>query len=377
MKNDLHEFLENYYKPHLIQGLASLSSDDISKVSNEILDVVENGGRIFAFGNGGSEAIAEHLLYALEFGISDNYQFDTHGNPKTSYYIKTPIDKLFNPRIKRSARPGDLVFLISASGNSRNINNAAKLCRKMGIRTISISGDGAIVKLSDLPVMISLHDQQILEDITQVFIHMAVRILTDSFDRNYLNKIQHGVEFVTASMIYEIAFDVFGAFKSGNTIRVDAPDSGAIAISAGHTAHNFKWDAFQNARKRLSNNVHSGLFSYHLTGVSNDGGEGFNLAVEVDDNCKKDDVEIVFAKDLNDARVQRVIKVASSRFAKVHPVCFDVESEDIAADLTQITGHILGRTLNRIIAKSDLKSDLALLRARDKTCCEFNRKYLV
>lgn len=362
----MHTFPGDYYKPRLIEGLEAISPDVISQISREIEKVIRREGRIFAFGNGGSEAIAEHLLYTIEDEISDEYQFDTYGNPKTN----TPIDQLFNPRIKRSARPGDLVFLISASGNSKNINEACRLCREMDIRTISISGQGEVAEISDFPVVIPSKDQQISEDIAQALIHAAVRA-----DLDYPDKIQDGLVSIIDSQVHEIASDVFDAFQSGNTVRIDAPDSAAISISAGHTTHNFKWDAFQGAEKRLSNNVNTGLLSYHLTGVSNDGGEDFNLAVEIDDNGQENDVEIVFAMDLEDLRVQRVIKVARRKLMNVHPVCFNTESEDIAADLTQITGHILGRILNTMITGSDLESDLALLRVRCKTRQELTAKY--
>ena len=49
-------------------------------------------------------------------------------------------------------RRGDVIFLLSTSGNSKNVVKAAKCARALGIKTISLTGKGggALKALSDI-----------------------------------------------------------------------------------------------------------------------------------------------------------------------------------------------------------------------------------
>ncbi|MCH7535224.1 MAG: SIS domain-containing protein [Bacteroidetes bacterium] len=385
----IQHFMEEYYIPGVVEGLRTIDDQILEDVSEKVVHRIREGRRIFGFGNGGSEAISEAFIYALEQRINDEFEFDTYSNPKLGEAVDTKNGKLFNHRIRRSGREGDLVVLVSASGNSENINNVSALCKEKGVETVSVSGGGRIANdpktTADNPVVIMIKDQQILEDVTLGLVYLVAELAqyktggvsydTGEVKRRYIEKLADGLGQLAASRISHLALEITRAYKEGKRIRIDAPDSGQLSINAKHMQHNLKWDAFQDA-KRLTNRVYSGLPTYHMSGVSNDGGDGLAYAVEVDDNSEPGDVSVVFAKDMNSMPVQALLKAAERKGIPVDAFCFHVDSEYVASSLTQSVLHLTSRAINAYLLTEQgdprefselLGGDLALLRQKNET----------
>ncbi|MBP5190789.1 MAG: D-sedoheptulose 7-phosphate isomerase, partial [Bacteroidales bacterium] len=115
-------------------------------------------GKIHFCGNGGSAADAQHLAAEL----SGRFYYDRpplnaealHCN--TSYLTAVGNDygyeHIFARLIQGCGHPGDILVGISTSGNSQNIIEAYKVCKEMGIKTISMTGltGGKMKELNDL-----------------------------------------------------------------------------------------------------------------------------------------------------------------------------------------------------------------------------------
>src|SRR3989338_4140504 len=173
--SEIESFIQDYYIPQLVEGIRGIGTIQLDELSGKAAKAIRKGNNIFAFGNGGSEAIAEHLVYSLEKRVRGlgnykyyNCKFSTCTNPKISEATDVPNAELFNGRIRQTGRNGDLAFLVSASGNSDNINNVSQVCRQEGVKTISLSGAGRITydakSKADYSVIIPIKDQQIGED---------------------------------------------------------------------------------------------------------------------------------------------------------------------------------------------------------------------
>jgi len=109
-------------------------------------------GKILACGNGGSAAIANHLLCDFEKGI----QTDTSVTPRvvslsTNIEIITAIsndiayEEIFIYQLRTLAVPGDVLMTISASGDSENVVRAAAWARDQGLDVIAFTGDGGLL----------------------------------------------------------------------------------------------------------------------------------------------------------------------------------------------------------------------------------------
>ena len=132
--------------------------DRIEKAAEIIIASLRNGGKIHFCGNGGSAADAQHLAAEL----SGRFYYDRpplnaealHCN--TSYLTAVGNDYgyeyIFSRLLRGTAKKGDVLIGISTSGNSKNIIEAYKACKEMGISIISMTGKtgGAMKEMSDL-----------------------------------------------------------------------------------------------------------------------------------------------------------------------------------------------------------------------------------
>ena len=130
----------------------------IEKAADMITASLKGGGKIHFCGNGGSAADAQHLAAEL----SGRFYYDRpplnaealHCN--TSYLTAVGNDygyeHIFARLIQGCGHPGDILVGISTSGNSQNIIEAYKVCKEMGIKTISMTGltGGKMKELNDL-----------------------------------------------------------------------------------------------------------------------------------------------------------------------------------------------------------------------------------
>jgi D-sedoheptulose 7-phosphate isomerase len=119
----------------------------IEEVINKCVHALTNGNGVYFCGNGGSAAEAMHL--AAEF--SGRYKLDRKAlksdclaaNPSfmTAVGNDYGYEHVFARAIESIGKSGDLLFLLSTSGNSNNIINAAIKANEMQIITISMTGD--------------------------------------------------------------------------------------------------------------------------------------------------------------------------------------------------------------------------------------------
>jgi D-sedoheptulose 7-phosphate isomerase len=118
----------------------------IAKVSELLVDTVDNGNKVLLFGNGGSAADAQHI--AAEF--VGRFAFDRPALPALALSVNTScvtaigndygFDLVFSRQIEALARPGDMAIGISTSGNSSNVLHGLSTARKMGLCTVALTG---------------------------------------------------------------------------------------------------------------------------------------------------------------------------------------------------------------------------------------------
>ena len=393
----IEQFMHEYYIPKVVEGLIGIDERVLDEISDKIAQRVRRGGCILAFGNGGSDAIAESFILSLEQRINPRFQFDTYSNPRPGEAsTATGIDLIFNRRILRSARQGDLVVLVSASGDSENINRASIYCKASSVETISVSGNGKISygpAKSDCPIIVPLQDQQIIEDVTLGILYLLGEVTASKVNgfeydiaglkKLYVKNFNTEAGLLSARRIDLLAQDVVNAYKTGHQVRIDGLNSGLLLIAAAHMQHNLKWDAFQGVIKRPPNRVSSGIPQYHFSGVSNDGGDGYNYAMEIEDNYERDDVEVVFGRHMGSLEAQTLSLAAQRKGMKIHPFFFCEESEYVVSNVAQSILHIAGRVINAYLLSesnpaefgSRLKHDLAMLRQKRETMRNLARTY--
>ena len=139
MNNLKNKFTYNYFKT-LKKLIEKTENYDLGKYSWLFQDVKKKSGKIIIFGNGAGASIASHV--ATDF--TKNAKVTAMSFDSSTYLTCLSndygYDKWVVNAIKHYYKKNDLIILLSASGNSLNIVNAAKYCNKKLIRYISISG---------------------------------------------------------------------------------------------------------------------------------------------------------------------------------------------------------------------------------------------
>ncbi len=131
-------------KQQILNNPALLGS--IQAVAQVMIDALREGKRILWCGNGGSAADAQHLAAEL----SGRFYYDRpplnseamHCN--TSYLTAVAndygYDLIYSRMIDGACHPGDVLVGISTSGNSKNICNAFRKAKELGVITVAMTG---------------------------------------------------------------------------------------------------------------------------------------------------------------------------------------------------------------------------------------------
>lgn len=147
-------------------SVKKLSFEKLKKVVTEAattaLKTFKNNRKMFVCGNGGSAADSQH--FAGEF--IGKYLFERKSLPAIALTTNTSnltaigndygYETTFKRQLEGLGSKGDLLFCISTSGNSQNVIEAAKTAKKIGITTISMTGDtgGKLKKYCDINITV-------------------------------------------------------------------------------------------------------------------------------------------------------------------------------------------------------------------------------
>lgn len=134
----------------------------IMKACSKIISVFKNGGKVILFGNGGSAADCQHIAGELV----GRFKMDRPALPAMALTTNTSVltaisndfgyQSSFTKQLEAFGKKGDIAVAISTSGNSKNVIDAVKKARKLGLWTIGLSGGngGALSKLVDIPIVV-------------------------------------------------------------------------------------------------------------------------------------------------------------------------------------------------------------------------------
>ena len=100
----------------------------------------KNKGKVWIFGNGGSHATSSHI--ATDFTKNTNIKMLTISDADqiTCFSNDYGYENWISTALKKYLKKDDLVILISSSGNSQNMINAAKVCKNKKIFLITLTG---------------------------------------------------------------------------------------------------------------------------------------------------------------------------------------------------------------------------------------------
>ena len=119
----------------------------IQTIADVMINALRAGKRILWCGNGGSAADAQHLAAEL----SGRFYYDRPPLNSEALHCNTSYltagandygyDLIYSRMIDGACHPGDVLIGISTSGNSKNICNAFRKAKDLGVTTVALTGE--------------------------------------------------------------------------------------------------------------------------------------------------------------------------------------------------------------------------------------------
>ena len=183
MKQELEKnILENK------EALSHINLESVEKIALKIDETRNSDRTVYVAGNGGSSSTASHFVNDLikatinkdkklikAISLTDNVPLLTAVSNDINYsdIFRFPLESL--------SSEGDMLIVISASGNSKNLINAVDYCNQNNIYTVGLLGfDGGTlnkkVNLSNL-IQTEPNKYELVENMHMVICHLISRYL--------------------------------------------------------------------------------------------------------------------------------------------------------------------------------------------------------
>lgn len=121
----------------------------VELVSLAVYNAMAAGGKLLLAGNGGSAADAQHIAaeFVNYFGYSrpalPAIALTTDSSVMTSISNDSDYTNIFARQLHALGRPGDVFFGYTTSGTSKNIVEALKAAKELGILAVALTGESS------------------------------------------------------------------------------------------------------------------------------------------------------------------------------------------------------------------------------------------
>ncbi len=166
----------------------------VDNLGGQILDlaavmsgVIGAGGKILLAGNGGSASDSSH--FAAELVVRLTAERNRQALPAMSLNVDPCVmtagandfgyENIFARQVEALGSKGDLLVVISTSGNSENLIRAAQTARERGLLTAGLLGcqGGKLTKLVDRPLVVPHTSTQRIQEEHTFIIHFLVEMI--------------------------------------------------------------------------------------------------------------------------------------------------------------------------------------------------------
>lgn len=180
-----------------------------------LTDSIGHGGKVLTCGNGGSASDAEHIVgelmksfllprplpETLKHKLKEEYPQTGEAlgsqlqqcipaislvsgvSLPTAFANDVNSDLCFAQQVLGLGRPGDVLWGISTSGNSSNVNQALRIARVLGLRTLGLTGreGGAMAELCDVELRVPANDTPGIQELHLPVYHALCAALEEKF----------------------------------------------------------------------------------------------------------------------------------------------------------------------------------------------------
>ena len=173
---DRGAFFENYFE-ELALRMRDAADDSLGKLCEALTRARDRDRKVIVAGNGASAAIASHV--AVDLTKTVGIRAVTFNEPDliTCFANDYGYELWLAKALESYADAGDVAVLISSSGKSPNIVNAAKTARERGLTVVTLSGFDAgnpLRQLGDLNLWVNSSSYNVVENTHQAWLLAAI-----------------------------------------------------------------------------------------------------------------------------------------------------------------------------------------------------------
>jgi D-sedoheptulose 7-phosphate isomerase len=172
--SDAAELLQWLHELEARQGVIAATGDTLA-------NCLTNGGRILSCGNGGSMCDAMHFAQELSGhfrgkrralaaqAISDASHLTCAANDEG-------FDSVFARGVEAWGKAGDALLALSTSGNSRNVIEAVRTARAIGMTTVGLLGrdGGQLRSLCDVAIVVPGTTSDRIQEVHIKIVHLLI-----------------------------------------------------------------------------------------------------------------------------------------------------------------------------------------------------------
>jgi len=181
MNNKLKVYFKGYFSK-IQKGLDCIDYHQLDEVIDLIEKVQKSGNKIIIVGNGGSAAIASHMM--VDFTNAAKVRAINFNDPGLITCLSNDYgyENWISKALDFYADPGDIVILVSSSGQSKNMLIGANKAKSMNIAVITFSGflgDNPLKKLGDINFWVDSKIYNTVEMVHNIWLLAIVDYLAD------------------------------------------------------------------------------------------------------------------------------------------------------------------------------------------------------
>ena len=179
----IREEIEARYRS--LMAISDSQIQEIDELAVAIAEAFKAGKRVYAFGNGGSAAEAQHFTTELIGRFKENrmslpaISLCSDSSAMTCIANDFGFDSVFSRQVEGLAEEGDVVIGFTTSGSSRNVLAGLDSARKLGSLAVLITGErkNPNTALADLIIQIGGHETALIQESHLMLIHILSELI--------------------------------------------------------------------------------------------------------------------------------------------------------------------------------------------------------
>jgi D-sedoheptulose 7-phosphate isomerase len=156
-------------------------------VGRRLAESLRAGGKVLAFGNGGSAADAQHFAAELvgrflrERAAWPALALSTDTSVLTAVGNDLGYENVFRRQVEAHGRPGDVAVGITTSGRSPNVLAALRVARARGLVTVGLTGNGGgeARELVDHLIDVPHRETARIQEVHAMVVHVLCQVVEE------------------------------------------------------------------------------------------------------------------------------------------------------------------------------------------------------